>query len=72
VKKSAKKLTLHRETVLRLGASELGRIAGGTPNTSLACIEYTGCDCDPDTNACYPYTACFGTCSCAGTYNRTC
>jgi hypothetical protein len=71
VKKSAKKLTLHRETVLRLGTNDLSQIVGGT-NTSLACIEYTGCDCDPDTGACYPHTACFGSCSCAGTLNRTC
>ena len=74
MKKNARKLRLHRETVLRLGTSDLGRIAGGTntAHTSLACIEYTGCDCDTNQTCTYPPTACFGTCSCAGTMDRTC
>ena len=52
MKKNAKKLTLHRETIVTLGTSDLGLIAGGTftttsAHTSLACIEPTGCECAP-------------------------
>jgi natural product precursor len=66
MKKSLKKLTLNRETLQSLEARKLHKVAGGD-SVGIAHpfqVEATGCDCgDP-----YPPTACFGTCSCGGTY----
>ena len=44
MKKKAKKLTLHRETVRNLAGSDLNRAAGGT-DTSGFCLEASGCEC---------------------------
>ena len=49
--KNVEKLTLHKETVRKLDADELGRVAGGSPLVSVVlCAPPTqpnepGCDC---------------------------
>jgi hypothetical protein len=44
MKKTVKKLSLHRETVRNLVGSDLSRAAGGT-YTSSFCLEPTACEC---------------------------
>ena len=74
MKKYAKKLSLNRETLRHLQSGEVIRAVGGSANcTSVVCVEATACECASQGGSeCYPYTACFGTCSCAGTLDRTC
>lgn len=60
--KKKRKLRLSRETVRRLGANDLGNVAGGGHDTSLACIQDTGCNCE--TEQCYDDTMCMASCSC--------
>jgi hypothetical protein len=63
MKKNARRLRLHRETVLKLQSAELNRVAGA--GTSMECFHDTGCNCASQGGTdCYPRTACFGTCSC--------
>jgi hypothetical protein len=65
MKKSLKRLSLHRETLRSLQGGEMEQVAGGS-DTSLACIEYTGCCAGTQGNTdCYPRTFCLGTCSCS-------
>lgn len=66
MKKRNRRLSLHRETVRNLGGDDLRRIVGG--DTTANCEEASHCAC-PDT---LPPSACFGSCSCSGTINRTC
>jgi hypothetical protein len=63
-KKQPRKLTLSRETLRSLDRQRLGAVGGGTGDTSsIPCFVGTGCEC-ATANACYPPSACFGTCSC--------
>lgn len=66
MKKRLTKLHLHRETLRNLQTTDLSRIAGGGTQTSCACEQATGCECDSQGAGCtLPDTACFGTCSCS-------
>lgn len=66
MKKHARKLTLHRETVRNLKGRDLNGIAAGSnSDTSCRCFINTGCNCASQGGTdCYPPSACFGTCSC--------
>jgi hypothetical protein len=62
MKKSVKKLALHRETLRSLQERSLMKVPGGVPTGPFQ-REPTGCDCY--TNTCPPPdTGCFATCSC--------
>jgi hypothetical protein len=63
MKKSVKKLVLHRETLHSLEERGLVKVPGGG-DSRVPQLEPTGCDCY--TNNCYPATACLGSCSCHG------
>lgn len=71
MKKHAKKLTLHRETLLNLEGSEMRRIVGGEVRTSMECLLPTGCECQT-ADGCAPHTGVYGTCSMGGTSYHTC
>jgi hypothetical protein len=63
MKKHLKKLTLHRETLRSLQGGEMEKVAGGS-DTSLACVEVTGCCAGTQgQTACYRPTQCFWGCS---------
>lgn len=71
MKKYAKKLSLNRETLRHLQTGEVMRVAGGSVNcTSVACVEYSGCECD--TQGCQAPTAALYTCSAGGTSHANC
>ncbi|MFL6232725.1 MAG: class I lanthipeptide [Thermoanaerobaculia bacterium] len=65
MKKRIQRLYLSKETLRNLQASNLAGIAGGTAQTSMECLQATGCECYTQDPGCtLPQTACFGTCSC--------
>ena len=68
MKKRPKKLSLNRETVRHLESRDIHGVVAGAEETSSLCLAATGCECVVE----YPPSACFGSCSCAGTINRTC
>ncbi len=63
MRKSMKKLTLHRETIHSLEERRLAKAAGGDSRGLQDPFQETGCPCYTGNN-CYPPSACFGTCSC--------
>ena len=63
MKKSMKKLTLHRETLRSMEERKLQDAAGGDSVGLGHPFQETGCPCYTANN-CYPPSACFGTCSC--------
>lgn len=65
MKKSMKKLTLHRETLHSLEERKLQNAAGGISIGKQDPFQETGCPCYTGDN-CYPPTACYGSCSCSG------
>lgn len=65
MKKSIKKLVLHRETLHSMEDSRLMRAAGAISIGMQDPFEPTGCAC-PTAENCYPVTACYGSCSCSG------
>jgi hypothetical protein len=62
MKKSMKKLTLHRETLHSLEERKLRIAAGGISIGMQDPYQETGCPCNTGT---YPPTACYGSCSCS-------
>jgi hypothetical protein len=63
MKKHLKKLSLHRETLRSLQGGEMGQVAGGS-DTSLACVEVTGCCAGSQGETdCYRRTQCLWGCS---------
>lgn len=63
MKKSVKKLSLSRETIRGLQHEDHRLVVGGSVATSCECLVATGCDCATQGPACYPPTACLGSCS---------
>ncbi len=62
MKKSVKKLVLHRETLRSMGDHKLTLVAGADSGLGHP-LQPTGCGCYTY-GECYPVTACLGTCSC--------
>lgn len=61
MKKSVKKLTLHRETLRSMDDRRLMQVAGADSVLTHP-FQISTCACETDN--CYPPTACFGSCSC--------
>lgn len=62
MKKTVKRLALHRETLHYLG--ELSRVVGGSEETSVLYKTPSHCDCASEGGGCtLPATAAFGTCA---------
>lgn len=62
MKKSVKKLTLHRETLRSMEDRRLTQVAGADSGLAHP-FQLSNCACETDN--CYPASACFGTCSCS-------
>jgi len=61
MKRRARTLSLHRETLRNLQTVGLGKVVGGTADTTQNCEAASYCAC-PGT---LPDTACYATCSCS-------
>lgn len=71
MKKRPKRLSLHRETLRSLQGGEMKKVAGGS-DTSVACVDVTGCCASQGGTDCYDPTMCLWGCSISGQTCRHC